>query len=326
MLNSCATIINGKSQKIYIYTKKPTIVTVADQNDKPDSAGTKHELIVARGTSPKEQIEIDIKSDSLSKKLVLESKTSPIFYSNYVLLIPPFTPIGASSLLIDMWTKRGIYSYPKYNYIDLSESDSTLYLKRDTSFMLEKKNAISVSYDAFNFNFLSFSYERFTNSNKQSFQFYGGSAFTTNNSGVFIGIERKHYFKQKINSRRFFSVGIDYYNFYKKETVPLQKSISGPMPDEFKSYLLNMHKVRFLISPKLGRQIVIAKSFLFNWSYGISLCLEGTKHLNKIPQSYFISNRDKSFSFFLSDEDKTKREGDRIYLRGVLNFKIGYMF
>jgi hypothetical protein len=109
ILCSCATIMNGPTQRIDIIANRQADIKTNDQVLRPNKNRTS--LIVARDNKP---IKLTVFNDTISKQLTLQSKNSFAYWFNII------ENYGLGMLIDKDSPKR--YAYPKNIYVDMTNN------------------------------------------------------------------------------------------------------------------------------------------------------------------------------------------------------------
>jgi hypothetical protein len=112
---SCATIINSRTQRIDIITNKEAEVGI--NGEVLANAENRTKIVALRDVRP---VEISVFNDTMSKHLVIDSRTSIAYWLN----LYPSLGLG---MLIDKDTPKR-FAYPKKVYVDMTNSTNSYYI------------------------------------------------------------------------------------------------------------------------------------------------------------------------------------------------------
>ena len=171
MLSSCATVMNRKTQRIDIITNKHAYVKINDQELANIKNRTK--FIAVRDIRP---INLVVFNDSISKELLLDSRSSFLYWFNI------YANAGLGMLIDKDSPKR--YVYPKRVYVDMANNINTF----TTYNPVVRKGSLQLHYSLPWINNFIFN-PSFENSTK----------INTGFMGVMIGLDYYHKMNQFLN-------------------------------------------------------------------------------------------------------------------------------
>jgi len=287
LISSCASVLNSPTQKITIITSKPT-ECIIDKNVR-SKKDTIHYLTLKRS---KNLVNIELKSDSIEKDIVLKPRLNTQFYGNLLL------PYGILWGLIDLTNARR-FGYKKNIRVYMSDSTSQIFDPyKSNSLVLNSeyrryKNQLKLT----PFSFTAFhglpcfdvAYERKIN-DVVGIQFSTGLFLNTEENQRFIGgfklgMEPRIYFGEQFEGRFFTGFSWNYINMdFTKEMKFYVNDSTGYITPNFPT---KIHRDVFSFTIKLGYQYFISSKFSLEAYVGIGSIWGNNIHYNSPGGNYF---------------------------------------
>ena len=328
VFSSCASIFNRPTTKLRIYTSKPVVVKA--EGKVQTKIADNHGFRVNRNPEP---LQLSVfASDSIQRRVSVDSKNSAAFYLNFFPMHYFIQPIVG--VLLDRKNPKR-FTYPRVIYIDLSDTTGGYlnYIPLDSANSF-KKNLLKLSITkpfSYDPGGVEISYERIA-TNRSSYQF----TYTHISSTL---SRRLSYFNPSNLKGRQFELE---YRYYLKKSAPLGYYLSGEL-----TYLSSEHydqenlaatnryysliyvdnigvtKNNFSFNIKLGRQFFVDRLSIDAF-VGVGLRFKNVKHFDGLNPDGRVLNS----SYFLSPDIDymNNRSGRYVSCSVPLGLKIGYLF
>ncbi|WP_179338881.1 hypothetical protein [Winogradskyella ludwigii] len=334
MLNSCATLFNGKRTKVNVYAPENTIVVYKNSTTPLNEGRAK-----LRPERSKDSLSFTLINDSISTDFKFRRKVSGTIYGN--LFFPSALGLG---FLIDLTNQRR-FTYKRNMHFEIDSTTSEFKIFKGTKMPINQHTTFIytsplLAIDVFSQPMISLGAEYFLIKNFSISAEYASiyteklrvnSALSqAKNKGRSFRFELKYYNlisitdNPKINEyiglearfiRQLYSKNINYY----RSNQDINYVISEPIA---------VHKSVDIFNLKYGLNFPIGKHLFIDLYSGIGF---RNKHITNPnaqfnPETDYLSNYDDDSHFIILDEDYLEGSDDRKQFNFALGFKFGIKF
>lgn len=323
IFNSCATILNSRTESIAIQTSEPAKIKIS--NDIYGSDFTSHWVTVERSRDP---LQVLAYSEQKSKTVNIKSRNSVAYWLN---LYPYFLP----GFLVDMNNPKR-YSYPKNIYIDMSD-DSNGYkrYRLDSSSVCKYTNIFKVTtlkpISLYNSG-IEVAYEKKT-SNKFSTQVSAAYLFSGNSDwleedikpgikGFQVGVEERLYLRKSAPNGPYVGFELNHLrNKYRAEGWYDASDLRSD--DEFYHVYadsISISKKTYSFNFKIGYQL-IRKRLSIDFYTGLGARYKNIVHSDRLNPEDELASDMHPFGYWFSN-----RAGKYWTVSIPFNVRIGWAF
>lgn len=321
--SSCATVLNKRYGKTEITTSE-TVNYVYQGDTLLNKINTPFTVYKKREKAP---LEVQLFNDSTSRKLIIGSKKSWVYWANS-------TSYFFLGFLVDEISKRK-FTYPKKVYVDLSQTEiSYLPYVPMTPDLILKKNRISVTPTSW--------IGRYHPGIELSFQRLHGSKFATQVSyshlisrqtpyardtkGFKLGIEEKFFIQNTNDYRIYTSLTFEYlrknhqdsFNFLIPDDTP-----DNPFDNDRFTQSVEIEKRFLSITPRIGFEKYLSKRLVFDSYFGLGFRYRRVRLPGISTDSLF---EDESDSIWGDYRYSSNKPNNNLTVSFDLNFRLGWTF